>query len=382
MDWVDLIIALLVLFAAVTGWAEGAIRRLAHVLGLAVGFFAMVAWAPGLSGDITHAVYRPLLALALVGVGSVLGGVAGHAVGGIVARALRAVQLGPIDRGAGVVVGTAASLVGCWLVAGLLASTTWGSVATEIQDSRILRGVDAVMPALPSVEQRVQTLMRQADLPAIFAQVIAPSLSAPVAIGRLPASKAPVGSPVGVEKVLAIAGCATTSEGTAFFVTPALAVTNAHVVAGHRDITVGGVAATVVAYDAQSDLAVLRVRAAQAPLITSTATPAKATRLSVVGFPLDASRTLTAAYMEGTTAALSRDIYGNDLAVRTFLVLEAQIEPGNSGSPVLDGGQVVGVVESMSASQAATAYAIPFALARPLYAHAGTRAVSTGACLN
>ncbi len=382
MDWFDLIIALLVVLAAITGWADGAITRVLHVAGLAVGFFAMVALAPSLSSRITHGVARPVVALVIVAVGTVLCGIVGRVLGGFFSRALHTIHLGLVDRAGGVLVGAASALVGCWLIAGLLASTTWGSIATQVQGSAILRAVDAVMPPLPAVEQRVQTLLRQADLPAIFAEVIAPTLTPPVAITRLPAPRSPVGGPPGVVKVFATGGCASASEGTAFYVRPTIAVTNAHVVAGHRHVTADGAPATVVAYDPSDDLALLRVARVGAPLALSGVTPARGRRLDVVGFPLDAARTLTPAYMEGPTTALSRDIYGGHLEVRTFFVLEARVEPGNSGSPVLAGGQAVAVVESMSASQPATDYAIPVSVVAPLLAHVGARSVPTGACVN
>jgi S1-C subfamily serine protease len=41
------------------------------------------------------------------------------------------------------------------------------------------------------------------------------------------------------------------------------------------------------------------------------------------------------------------------------LALEVNIKPGNSGSPVLSGGSVVGIVDSLSLSLPSTAYAIP-----------------------
>ncbi len=382
MDWFDLIIAVLVVLAAITGWADGAITRVLHVAGLAIGFFAMVALAPSLSSRITHGVARPVVALAIVGVGTILCGVAGRVLGGFFARALHTIHLGVVDRVGGVLVGAASALVGCWLIAGLLASTTWGSVATQVQGSAILRALDGVMPPLPAVEQRVQTLLRQADLPAIFAEVIAPALTPPVALTRLPASRSPVGGPPGVVKVFATGGCANASEGTAFYVRPSIAVTNAHVVAGHLHVSAGGAPATVVAYDAGDDLAVLRVARAGAPLALSSATPTRGQRLDLVGYPLNAARTLTPAYMEGPTTALSRDIYGGQLKARTFYVLEARVEPGNSGSPVLAGGRAVAVVESMSASQPATGYAIPVSVLAPLLARVGTRPVSTGACVS
>ncbi|MHB1905318.1 MAG: CvpA family protein [Acidimicrobiales bacterium] len=382
MDWVDLAIAVLVTLAAITGWVDGAITRVLHVAGLAIGFFAIVALAPSLSSHVTHGAARPVVALVIVGVGTLVCGLVGRALGGFFSRALETIHLGIVDRVGGVLVGAVSALVGCWLIAGLLASTTWASIATQVQGSAILRAVDAVMPPLPAVEQRVQTLLRQADLPAIFAEVVAPTLTPPVALDRLPAARAPVGGPPGIVKVFATGGCANASEGTAFYVRPTLALTNAHVVAGHLHVTAGGAPATVVAYDATDDLALLRVARPGAPLALSSATPARGRRLNVVGYPLNGARTLTPAYMEGTTTALSRDIYGGHLEARTFVVLEARIEPGNSGSPLLAGGRAVAVVESMSASQPATGYAIPVAVVAPLLARVGHRPVSTGACVN
>jgi len=52
-------------------------------------------------------------------------------------------------------------------------------------------------------------------------------------------------------------------------------------------------------------------------------------------------------------------IYDQRLLTRTYEVLEVNVNPGNSGRPVLVGGDVAGVVESKSLSEASTAYAIP-----------------------
>jgi V8-like Glu-specific endopeptidase len=62
-------------------------------------------------------------------------------------------------------------------------------------------------------------------------------------------------------------------------------------------------------------------------------------------------------------------------------VIEVNVQPGNSGSPVLVGSDVAGVIESKSLSQASTAYAIPDAVVEADLAHAHTRAVPTLGCL-
>lgn len=384
MDWVDILIAVLAVLAGLYGYAEGALRQVSRVAGLGAGFLLATASAPRLSGDLTHASWRPAAALGIVLVGTLLGGVIGSVIGAFFARALHTLHLGIVDRSAGAVVGVGAALAGCWLMAGLLASTTWGSLANGIQDSSILAALDRVMPPLPSIEGRVQTLFRDADLPAIFAQVVAPTLHQPVNPADLGPTRTSLSEPSDVVKVLASGGCTTTSEGTAFFVTSDEVVTNAHVVAGHTQILVGGAPAVVALYDPDNDLAVLRVPSADAvPLQLSSSEPADDTRIRVVGFPLDATRTAAPGYLEGSTTAESRDIYGQSLRVRSFLVLEVNVQPGNSGSPVLVGSEVAGVVESLSLSAASTAYAIPDSvLASDLAKVPATGTASTQSCLS
>jgi V8-like Glu-specific endopeptidase len=383
VDWVDLLIVIVVVLAGLYGYAEGALRQVFRIAGLGLGFLVFTASAPRLSGDLTHASWRPAAALGVVVLGTLLGGAIGSVVGGMLSRALHTIHLSIVDRSAGAVVGVAAALVGCWLVAGLLASTTWGSVAGGIQDSAVLSALDRVLPPLPSIESRVQTLFRNADLPAIFAQVVAPTLRQPVSPKDLGPVTRSLTAPSDVVKVLASGRCSATSEGTAFFVTSDEAVTNAHVVAGHTRVTVGGAPAVVALFDPENDVAVLRVPSANAtPLTLLRREPAADTRVRVVGFPLNGSRTGAPGYLEGAVTAQSRDIYDRSLRDRSFLVLEVNIHPGNSGSPVLAGSSVAGVVESLSLSATSTAYAIPVSVVASDLAKApATGHASTQTCL-
>ncbi len=58
------------------------------------------------------------------------------------------------------------------------------------------------------------------------------------------------------------------------------------------------------------------------------------------------------------------------------------MNPGNSGSPVLVGGRVAGIVESKSISQASTGYAIPENVIQSDLARTSAKgSVSTQACL-
>ena len=140
------------------------------------GFLLGAAVAPTLSGDINKTGWRPAIALFIVLIITVLGGIAGGVVGSLIKHVVRAMMLGIVDRIAGVVVGAGGALIMCWLVAGLLTSTTWGSVATGIQKSSILAGMDHVMPPVPNIEAKVQSLFHNAGVPNIFADVVTPTL--------------------------------------------------------------------------------------------------------------------------------------------------------------------------------------------------------------
>ncbi len=382
MSWVDLVVVALVALGAWRGYAHGALRQLGAFVGFVGGFYVGARAAPALSTSLTRSGWRPLVAIGVVLVAAMAGSALGRALGSLVSRSLHGLHVGLVDRVAGAVVGGAGAAIGCWMAAALLSATSWGSLAPAIQSSLALRTINAVMPPVPSFEARVQSLLRGVDFPNVFANLIAPATLAPPS-GSLGPSVSNLKGPSSVQKVLAT-GCASGREGTAFFVGPRRAVTNAHVVAGARLVTVGGVRARVVGFDPREDLAVL------APLTPATAwlhlvDPAVAagTRVQVVGFPLDATRTGTPAEVLGEVSTLSRDIYNQGLFTRTLVVVAASVQPGNSGSPLLIGRAVSGVIVSKSTTSSDTAYAIPAAtVARELArVPVGGAAVSTEACL-
>jgi uncharacterized membrane protein required for colicin V production len=382
MNWVDLVIVALVLLAGFRGTHIGALGQIARYIGLVAGFVVGTLAAPSFSTAITHAAWRPLVALALVLVATIVGGRLGRALGSVAAHSMRALRLGVLDSAGGVVVGVVGTLLGCWLLAGLLASTAWGSLAVGIQDSTVLAAINKVMPPVPSIEAKVQSLFRNADFPSIFSTIVAPTLPevvAPRGLGPLVTSTP---APGDVMKVLADGGCSRVQEGTAFFVSAHDAVTNAHVVAGETTITVNGALARVVLFDPENDVAVLEVPSLdEVPLRFSPGPASADTRVTVVGFPLDATRTKAPGYFEGAITVQGRDIYDSHLLRRTYEVLEVNVQPGNSGSPVLVGTGVEGVLESKSVSVASTAYAIPDTVVQSDLTHVSAMSVSTGACV-
>jgi uncharacterized membrane protein required for colicin V production len=385
MSWVDLVIVVLVALSALRGFAEGAIRQILGLLGLVAGLLIGTAIAPSLSTHITHAAWRPLLALGIILAMSVIGSALGGLLGSVVARFAHAFMLGPVDRFAGVAVGAAVALVLCWLVAGILASVSWGSVASQIQGSAILSAMDSVMPPVPSIDAKVAALFPGAEFPAIFDKLVQPTLRQFVQPNTLPPLVDSLSGPTNIVKVLASGNCTTEteSEGTAFYVAANEVLTNAHVLAGHTTFSVNGHPANVALYDPENDLAVLRVPSqSDTPYSFTSSLPADNTKIQVIGFPLNGTRTRAVGYVEGELEGQGRDIYNQKVIAKKVIALEVNINPGNSGSPVLANGHVVGVIDSKSLTFASTAYAIPDSIVQSDLAKVRAKGtVSTQSCL-
>jgi S1-C subfamily serine protease len=306
----------------------------------------------------------------------------GHLIGASVRRTVKLVKMGLLDSVAGVVVAVAGALVTVWLVAALVVSTSWTSAAGGIQGSRIIKALDQALPTVPSAEARLQTMLRNANFPNVFASIIAPTVPSSGSAPKLgPNTVSPL-DPVQVQKVVAT-GCRDTHEGSGFSIAMNIFVTNAHVVAGATKVTVGGIPAQVALFDPVNDIAILRASQDPVPLSFVTSTPSSGAKADVIGFPLDGRRTISPSVINGDITAESRDIYDKTTYSRTVLVVYSNIEPGNSGSPVLVKGRVAGVVFSKSLSQNETAYAIPAATVEQDLAKLSKNATqSTQSCVN
>jgi S1-C subfamily serine protease len=141
------------------------------------------------------------------------------------------------------------------------------------------------------------------------------------------------------------------ATGTGFAIDTGRIVTNHHVVADAREISVRvrgeRSRARLVGSDPSTDLALLRLepevaeRVEALPLGESRSVrpgdPAVA-----IGNPFGLSRTITA----GVVSATSRRIDAPDgFPIRDAIQTDAAINPGNSGGPLLDGrGRVIGVI--------------------------------------
>jgi putative serine protease PepD len=147
-----------------------------------------------------------------------------------------------------------------------------------------------------------------------------------------------------------------------------LILTNDHVIAGARSITVASKgsssvtrAATVVGEEANSDLALIRIDPSGLGLkplnLASSSTVQVGDPVYAIGNPYGLDETLT----KGIVSALGREISAPDGAKITGVIqTDAALNPGNSGGPLLDEqGEVIGVNSQIASDAASVAGSQP-----------------------
>ena len=387
MGWIDLILGVLIVLAAVRGLRLGAVMQVASFVGFWAGLALGVAVALAVARPLVSGTSRTVTTLALVLGAGILFGIAGRVIGSWASQALRRWHLGSVDSGFGAVLGAASVLLSAWLIAGFMVQSPVGWLSKAFGDSAVMRTVDQVMPPVPSALSEVQGLLNSQGFPPVFAVVVPPASSRTATATSAAAEQIAAGARSSVVKVFG-AGCGGYLEGSGFVVAPGVVVTNAHVVAGIRSpgliLSGSPVSARAVLVDPSLDLAVLRTTAPLGPaLVLETALAPRGTPSAALGFPENGPFSAAPAAISAAFDAVGRNIYGGGLVTRQVYELTAQIQPGNSGGPLLGtDGHVLGVVFSRSTVDAGVGYALTAGAVSADVAkgEVATRTVSTGSC--
>lgn len=395
MNLVDVAIVGAVLVAAATGGRLGLVTRLLSWVWMVVGVVAVVRALPWVFTRLPD--LDPNLAT-LVTLGAFAGALgAGNAVGAAIGSRLslgrRSGRAAAVNRVGGALVGGAGALTVVWLLLPVVAGLS-GSVAAAVNQSGVARFIDARFPEPPDAVQAIRRFTSDVPFPQVFDQLQATPDPGPPpeATGIDDAvSEAVVASTL---RVVAPA-CGRIQSGTSFVAGEttggqSVVVTNAHVVAGSSDVRIvdgSGVesAATVVGFDPVADLAVLVTRPLGLPPLRLD-NRAKVGASAVFGFPGGGPMRIAPACVIRELGATGRDIYGSSGARRDVLELAAQLEPGDSGAPLVDpGGAVAGVVFAVATDRSDVAYALTAAQSQLLLDQAASGRwleVSSGPCLN
>jgi S1-C subfamily serine protease len=274
---------------------------------------------------------------------------------------LYAPDRGRVDSVAGAIFSLMAVLIVSWFLGLSFARGPTPQVAGLIQRSAILRALDGIAPRPPAFLARVQQILAGVPFPSAFSG-FEPLISQPL---QIPSSADTPGIRAAAAETLKVVGrgCGGLVFGSGFPIGGNQVLTNAHVVAGtagtHVDTPTGGAfAAVVVLFDPERDVAVLNVPGLGEPALLS-ATAERGTQGAAIGYPGGRGETVSPAVVDGQVQAEGRDIYGQNLVVRQIWIIQARVQPGNSGGPLVDrDGSVVGVVFATSTNQPNQAYAL------------------------
>jgi S1-C subfamily serine protease len=387
LNLLDLVIVLTAGAAAYGGYRLGFLARIFSWAGLAVGALVADRFLPDVVAFFSSSdpQIRLIAAISFLVGAAMLGQGVGLAVGSLLHAALPlGVGLRRGDRVAGSALGIVGVMVAVWLLTPALAAVP-GWPAESTRESTLAHLVEDIAPAAPETMQTLRRFVQDGTFPAVFNELRrSPDPGPPPDVGLDEAVHQRV-----VRSTVKITGeaCRRIQEGSGFVAMPGLVVTNAHVVAGEKAPRVEpfqgrSLPATVVLFDANRDLALLRVPGLTGqPLAVDKAEEGETG--AVYGHPGGGDLRAAPAKISQELIAVGRDIYDRNDTRRSIFVLASALRPGDSGAALVDkDGQVVGVAFAIAPDKPGVSYALTDKELRPVLAAAGTAAVSTGGCLD
>lgn len=395
--WLDLGLLLLLLLYAASGYRQGVVVSVLSLAGF-LGGGAVAMWLlpyalrqwPWLQSEQLR---RSIVVIVAVFVLASIGQSVAVALGQRIRSVVRWKSARVVDSLLGMVVVVVATAVLVWFVAGAVRGGAPPSVAKAIGESRVLRGIDDVVP--PGTSRLFASFREALDregFPRVFDGIRAEPIRPVAPPDPATVDLAAIGRDA--DSVVKLTGvsdqCQQAQEGSGWVVAPGKVVTNAHVVAGLGQVTLRprGTGRTyegrVVIFDPRRDLAVVDAPGLPSPPLTLGSALGTGDAAVVAGFPLNGPYDLEAARVRQVLSANGADIYGNPGIVRQIYSLYAVVRPGNSGGPLLDPqGRVTGVVFAKSLDDANTGYALTLQEALPVLnaAASASTPVDTGGCI-
>ena len=390
MNALDFVVVAAMIAAGYFGYRLGFVARVVSWAGLAVGIVLAVAFVDDVTGLLSSQASQTKLFVAvafflLLATG---GQAAGYAAGIALRSRLPSREgLHQGDRVGGAVVGVLGVLIAVWLLVPALTSAQ-GWPARAARDSSIVRSINRYAPDPPPQAQRLGRAVAEGPFPEVFSRLNGPGgVGAPPTRAVAPDVAARVSA-----SVLKIQGeaCDQIQAGSGFVAGANLVVTNAHVVAGEPRTEVETndgrrLSATVVGFDPERDLAVLRVRNLRL-FALQFADGGDGTTGAVFGHPGGGPLRVAPARIAETVTAAGTDIYRTGRTSRRVEVLAASLAPGDSGGPLVDQqGRMVGVAFAIDPGQDSTAYALTRAevdaVLGPVLRGGGPTSADTGPCV-
>jgi S1-C subfamily serine protease len=361
------------------GYRQGLIVGTLTLLGFALGAFAGSRIGPLLLNQGSESPYAPLCAA----LGALI-------AGALVAVALESLALGlrlRLIRGRGAL-HRADGAGGAALVASVALGLVWvfgafalhapgtAQLRADVQHSLILSNLNEVLPPSGAI---LRALDRVDPAPSIVGP------AAPVAAPdpKVVADPDVMAAGASVVRVLGTA-CGLGIEGSGWVVAPGFVVTNAHVIAGEDDTTVttqqgASLDATVIHYDPENDLALLRVDA-ELPVLPIAPDPRSGASAAVLGYPENGPYAVAPARLGETRETIGEDSYGQGPVRRPIASLRGTVRSGNSGGPIVDSrGRVLGTVFAATTTGTPGGFAVPNEIVEAALGETSS-SVDTGPC--
>ena len=372
MDILDLLLILVCIGFALSGYRQGFLIGVLSFFGFLGGGILGAKYAPslhsafGLHGD------SALFGLMTVFVFATLGQLAATAIGIALRRRLTWHPARVVDSVGGAAVSVISVLLVAWLVGTALAHSALNGIGRQVRHSAVLSHIDDVMPdAARTWFSSFRRLLDQNGFPQVFG-AISPEriVKVPPPDPRVANSEAVTRARPDIVKITGIAeSCRRQLEGSGFLYAREHVMTNAHVVAGVHDPTVTTYngktyPAHVVLYDSKRDVAVLYVPGFDRRPLAFGPQAARGEGAVVAGYPENGPFRPVAARVRAVEDARGPDIYQSSQVTRQIYSVYAVVRPGNSGGPLLDAtlvnGQpvVFGVVFAAAVDDSHTGYAL------------------------
>jgi S1-C subfamily serine protease len=387
LDWVLIVVLFVFLMA---GYRRGFLVTLGTMVGLVAGAIAAFFSIPLVSAWITEPGWRILAIVAAALVLVLLGQGIGAALGRAIRLRMALPALRTVDRLGGAVANTAVAAALISLVAFSASSMGLAPVTSAISESRVITTInDAAPESAKSLVARVRAAVAGTDMVPVLPEPVttetpAAATSTPAPGQALQEARASVVRISGTALV-----CGQNQTGSGFAVAPDRVVTNAHVVSGLTEPSVesadGAVhAGRVVHFDAARDVAVIAVDGADLPPLDVGAELADQEAGYIMGYPSGGPFQMDPALVQARGEVTVNNVYGAEPGLLDIYQLEADVQLGSSGGPLLTpDGDVAGIVFARATGDIEVGYAITGEEAEQALTEAEEMVdtVSTGQCI-
>ena len=392
MNWLDVLLLIGAIAFGFSGYRQGFVVGVLAFVGFLGGGVLGLLVAPTAVERLKAGAFQSLLAIAVVLLAATVGQVTLAWLGAMVRDRIVWKPARVVDAGLGALVSVLALLLVSWFLASSLRPGPVPSLSRQISDSRIITAVDSVMPeSANTLFSSFRRVLDNSGLPTVFGGLSPERIRAvdppKPEVARRPAIRKASASIVEIEGTAN--SCSRRLDGSGFVISPQHVLTNAHVVAGvaRPNVRVAGLGrrlpARVVVFDPKRDLAVLYVPGLHAAQLAFATSGTRGDQGVVAGFPQGGPFQLEPARIRDTIEARGPDIYQRSQVTRQVFSLYANVQPGNSGGPLLaPNGDVYGVVFAKSLDDSHTGYALTADEVAPVVrtGRALTTETSTNSC--